>query len=252
MDVPLSQRQQDLLRRVVEEYVSTGQPVGSKTLVERGSLAVSSSTVRNDLAELERRGLMMHPHTSAGRVPTEAGYRLYVDELLMRPEARPGRDRPRAARRAGRGRGGAAGDDRGAVAGDATARARLGAAVRVGDRAARRGAPAADERRDGRRDHLDRQRHEAALRVSRAGRPRARHLGGRLPQRAARRRQDRLADDPARLRRRRALARASNRSCSRSATRSSIRPRRTGGCTSAAPRACSRRCGSRRSVRTGA
>ena len=89
MDAQLSQRQQDLLRRVVEEYVSTGQPVGSKTLVERGLLAVSSSTVRNDLAELERRGLMMHPHTSAGRVPTEAGYRLYVDELLMRPEAHP-------------------------------------------------------------------------------------------------------------------------------------------------------------------
>jgi heat-inducible transcriptional repressor len=89
MEVQLSQRQQDLLRRVVEEYVSTGQPVGSKTLVERGALAVSSSTVRNDLAELERQGLMMHPHTSAGRVPTEAGYRLYVDELLMRPEARP-------------------------------------------------------------------------------------------------------------------------------------------------------------------
>jgi heat-inducible transcriptional repressor len=86
---PLSQRQQQLLQRVVEEYVSTGQPVGSKTLVERGSLAVSSSTVRNDLAELERRGLMMHPHTSAGRVPTEAGYRLYVDELLLRPESRP-------------------------------------------------------------------------------------------------------------------------------------------------------------------
>jgi heat-inducible transcriptional repressor len=86
---PLSQRQQELLQRVVEEYVSTGQPVGSKTLVERGSLAVSSSTVRNDLAELERRGLMMHPHTSAGRVPTEAGYRLYVDELLLRPESRP-------------------------------------------------------------------------------------------------------------------------------------------------------------------
>jgi heat-inducible transcriptional repressor len=86
---PLSQRQQELLQRVVEEHVSTGQPVGSKTLVERGSLAVSSSTVRNDLAELERRGLMMHPHTSAGRVPTEAGYRLYVDELLLRPESRP-------------------------------------------------------------------------------------------------------------------------------------------------------------------
>ena len=90
MEQPLTPRQQDLLRHVVEEYVATGQPVGSKTLVERGSLAVSSSTVRNDLAELERRELLMHPHTSAGRVPTERGYRLYVDELLTRPESRPG------------------------------------------------------------------------------------------------------------------------------------------------------------------
>ena len=89
MRAVLSERQRDILRRVVEEYVATGQPVGSKTLVERAGLGVSPSTVRYELAELERLGLLTHPHTSAGRVPTEAGYRLYVDELLARPEPRP-------------------------------------------------------------------------------------------------------------------------------------------------------------------
>jgi heat-inducible transcriptional repressor len=89
MAVPLTQRQADILRRVVEEYVATGQPVGSKTLVERSGLLVSPSTVRNELADLERLGLLTHPHTSAGRVPTETGYRLYVDGLLSAPEPRP-------------------------------------------------------------------------------------------------------------------------------------------------------------------
>lgn len=85
----LSLRQRDLLRLVVEEYVSSGQPVGSKSLVERGGLRVSSSTVRNELQELETLGLLTHPHTSAGRTPTESGYQFYVDELLQRLEPRP-------------------------------------------------------------------------------------------------------------------------------------------------------------------
>src|SRR6476659_10048154 len=84
----LSERQQAVLRRVVEEFVGTGQPVGSKTLVERSDLRVSPSTVRAELAELENLGLLTHPHTSAGRVPTERGYRLYADELLRRNESR--------------------------------------------------------------------------------------------------------------------------------------------------------------------
>src|ERR1700760_3967255 len=88
VQILLSQRQRDILRLVVEEYVATRQPVGSKGLVERAALGVSPSTVRNELAELERLGLLTHPHTSAGRVPTEAGYRVYVDELLTRPESR--------------------------------------------------------------------------------------------------------------------------------------------------------------------
>jgi heat-inducible transcriptional repressor len=88
MTILLSERQRDILRLVVEEYVATGQPVGSKTLVEGAGLDVSPSTVRYELADLERIGLLTHPHTSAGRVPTETGYRLYVDELLARPEVR--------------------------------------------------------------------------------------------------------------------------------------------------------------------
>ena len=67
----LTPRQREILSRVVEEYIATGQPVGSRYLVERAGLEVSPSTVRNELAELESRGLLTHPHTSAGRVPTE-------------------------------------------------------------------------------------------------------------------------------------------------------------------------------------
>ena len=89
-ETSLTKRQRELLRGVVEEYVATGQPVGSKTLVERARVGVSSSTVRADLAELEVMGLLTHPYTSAGRVPTEAGYRYYVDGLLERLEPGPG------------------------------------------------------------------------------------------------------------------------------------------------------------------
>jgi heat-inducible transcriptional repressor len=86
----LTARQREILVRVIEEYVATGQPVGSKHLVERTGLTVSASTVRNELAELEARGLLTHPHTSAGRVPTQQGYRLYADEVLARQDPRPG------------------------------------------------------------------------------------------------------------------------------------------------------------------
>ena len=87
----ISARKRDILRRVVEEYVATGEPVGSKTLVERSGLQVSPSTVRSELAELESLGLLTHPHTSAGRIPTESGYRFYAAEVLERQEPRPAR-----------------------------------------------------------------------------------------------------------------------------------------------------------------
>jgi heat-inducible transcriptional repressor len=80
--ISLSDRQRRILRLVVEEYVTTGQPVGSRRLVEGAGLTISSSTVRYELAELEESGLLTHPHTSAGRIPTDSGYRSYVDSLL--------------------------------------------------------------------------------------------------------------------------------------------------------------------------
>jgi heat-inducible transcriptional repressor len=85
----LTQRQREILRQVVEEYVATGEPVGSKTITERAALGVSTSTVRAELAELETLGLLTHPHTSAGRVPTEEAYRFYATELLEELEPRP-------------------------------------------------------------------------------------------------------------------------------------------------------------------
>ena len=79
---PLDLRSQAILRAVIEEYVTTAQPVGSQALVERYGLGVSSATVRSILAELEAAGLLTHPHTSAGRLPTDAGYRFYVESIV--------------------------------------------------------------------------------------------------------------------------------------------------------------------------
>ncbi len=86
---PLDPRSQAILRAVIEEYVSTAEPVGSQTLVDRYRLGVSSATVRNILAELEQAGYLTHPHTSAGRVPTDAGYRLYIESLAPRSSLAP-------------------------------------------------------------------------------------------------------------------------------------------------------------------
>lgn len=86
-DLPdsLSERQRRILTTLVAEYISTGHPVGSKWIVQTGGVEASPSTVRYELAELESRGLLNHPHTSAGRVPTDAGYRLYAEGLLEQP-----------------------------------------------------------------------------------------------------------------------------------------------------------------------
>ena len=70
-----------MLHAVVEEYVRTGEPVGSETITERSGLGVSSATIRNEMAALEELGYLSHPHTSAGRIPTDTGYRHYVDTL---------------------------------------------------------------------------------------------------------------------------------------------------------------------------
>jgi heat-inducible transcriptional repressor len=86
----LSARQELILRKVVDAYTESGQPVGSKTLAADPDLQFASSTIRNELAALEEEGLLAHPHTSAGRVPTDAGHRYYVDRLLpAEPRPRP-------------------------------------------------------------------------------------------------------------------------------------------------------------------
>ena len=77
----LDPRSQSILRAVIEEYVASATPVASGTLVERYNLGVSSATVRNILADLEGAGLLTHPHTSAGRIPTDAGYRYFVESI---------------------------------------------------------------------------------------------------------------------------------------------------------------------------
>jgi heat-inducible transcriptional repressor len=89
----LDDRKLEVLRAIVEDYVSTSEPVGSKALVERHNLGVSPATIRNDMAVLEEEGYIAQPHTSAGRIPTDKGYRLFVDRLatikpLSAPEKR--------------------------------------------------------------------------------------------------------------------------------------------------------------------
>ena len=77
----LDDRKLEVLRAIVEDFVSTSEPVGSRALIERHALGVSPATVRNDMAALEDEGFITHPHTSAGRIPTDKGYRLFVDRL---------------------------------------------------------------------------------------------------------------------------------------------------------------------------
>ena len=80
----LSERKKQILRAVVENYIQTAEPVGSKAIVASAGLKVSSATIRNEMAELENLGYLEQPHTSAGRIPSPKGYRLYVNELMER------------------------------------------------------------------------------------------------------------------------------------------------------------------------
>lgn len=93
----VSERGLEVLRVIVQDYVASREPVGSKSIVERHSFGVSAATIRNDMALLEDEELIAAPHTSSGRVPTDKGYRVFVDQLAdLRPlspaHARPSRD----------------------------------------------------------------------------------------------------------------------------------------------------------------
>src|SRR3712207_109418 len=85
----LDDRKAAILRAIVQGYVTSGEPVGSKRLTEEWSLGVSSATVRSEMAALEDAGYITHPHTSAGRIPTDKGYRYFVDTLTSSASLRP-------------------------------------------------------------------------------------------------------------------------------------------------------------------
>ena len=82
----LSARKKLILKTVINDYIRTAEPVGSKALASRPELRFSSATIRNEMSELEEMGYLEKPHTSAGRIPSPAGYRLYVDELMGRTD----------------------------------------------------------------------------------------------------------------------------------------------------------------------
>ena len=78
----LDERKRTILHAIVRNYLETGEPVGSRTISKMADMALSSATIRNEMADLEEMGYIFQPHTSAGRIPTDAGYRLYVDDML--------------------------------------------------------------------------------------------------------------------------------------------------------------------------
>lgn len=84
MIVELSERKRKILQAIVDDYVSTAEPVGSRSIAKKHDLGLSSATIRNEMADLEELGYLEQPHTSAGRVPSQLGYRLYVDQLMNR------------------------------------------------------------------------------------------------------------------------------------------------------------------------
>src|SRR6266568_1470836 len=82
MAASLTERERQVLEAVIETYVQTAEPAGSRTISRRFGLALSAATIRNTMSDLEEKGYLYHPHTSAGRIPTDLAYRVYVDSLM--------------------------------------------------------------------------------------------------------------------------------------------------------------------------
>ena len=82
----LSQRYQNILKATIKHYIATAEPVGSKILAQEYDLKISSATIRNAMGRLEEAGLLFQPHISAGRIPSDSGYRIYVDRLITPEE----------------------------------------------------------------------------------------------------------------------------------------------------------------------
>src|SRR5690349_15797020 len=85
MQTPLNDRERQVLGAVIETYVQTAEPAGSRTVARRVGLGLSAATIRNTMSDLEEKGYLYHPHTSAGRIPTDTAYRVYVDSLMHLP-----------------------------------------------------------------------------------------------------------------------------------------------------------------------
>ena len=86
MDTELDERKRKILKATIQTYLETGEPVGSRTISKYTDLNLSSATIRNEMSDLEEMGYILQPHTSAGRIPSDKGYRLYVDELMREKE----------------------------------------------------------------------------------------------------------------------------------------------------------------------
>ena len=89
MTAPLTDRERQVLEAVIETYVQTAEPAGSRTIAKRHQLGLSPATIRNTMSDLEEKGYLYHPHTSAGRIPTDSAYRVYVDYLMRPPVVAP-------------------------------------------------------------------------------------------------------------------------------------------------------------------
>lgn len=87
-EVALDERKMKILQAIIKNYLETGEPVGSRTISKYADLNLSSATIRNEMADLEELGYIVQPHTSAGRIPSDKGYRLYVDNMMLEREAR--------------------------------------------------------------------------------------------------------------------------------------------------------------------
>ena len=86
VDAELDERKRKILKAIIQTYLETGEPVGSRTISKYTDLNLSSATIRNEMSDLEEMGYILQPHTSAGRIPSDKGYRLYVDELMREKE----------------------------------------------------------------------------------------------------------------------------------------------------------------------
>ena len=93
MDEQLTDRKKRILKAIIKTYMETGEPVGSRTISKDADLNVSSATIRNEMSDLTDMGYIVQPHTSAGRIPSDKGYRLYVDELMKEKEEKERRKR---------------------------------------------------------------------------------------------------------------------------------------------------------------